>query len=158
MRGSIGDEIKKLGVEGSPLCDKKKGGLWCHITFLNIELGQGILKGKDHCTVDLLFDWFGISCMTTGNYCFYLENRLIQTSRTGGQCYSDTYPFSVPWLGQYLVSFVATNRPNKPKCYIPLSCKVWPWDKHSSLLGRIVSNEENEAFRIRSLKKIFLLG
>ncbi len=25
-------------------------------------LSQGILKGKYHCTVDLLFDWFGIVC------------------------------------------------------------------------------------------------
>ncbi len=25
-------------------------------------------RGKDHCTIDLLFDWFGISCMTTGNF------------------------------------------------------------------------------------------
>ncbi len=56
---------------------------------------QGILKGKYHCTVDLLFDWFGISCMTTNNFCFYLQNRLIQTSQTGGQWYSDTSPFSV---------------------------------------------------------------
>jgi len=23
---------------------------------------QGILKGKYHCTVDLLFDWFGLLC------------------------------------------------------------------------------------------------
>jgi hypothetical protein len=36
-----------------------------------------------HCTVDLLFDWFGISCMTTDNFCFYLQKRLIQTSQTG---------------------------------------------------------------------------
>ncbi len=28
-------------------------------------------------------------------FCFYLQNRLIQT---GGQLYSDTSPFSVPWL------------------------------------------------------------
>ncbi len=28
--------------------------------------------------VDLLFDWFGISCMITDNFCFYLQNRLIQ--------------------------------------------------------------------------------
>ncbi len=54
-------------------------------------------RGKYHCTVDLLFDWFGISCMTTGNFCFYLQNRLIQTSQTGGQRYSDTSPFSIPW-------------------------------------------------------------
>jgi hypothetical protein len=46
---------------------------------------------------DLLFDWFGISCLTTDNFCFYLQNRLIQTSQTGGQRYSDTSP----WLGSF---------------------------------------------------------
>ncbi len=45
------------------------------------QLFAGILKGKYHCTVDLLFHWFGISCITTGNFCFYLQNRLIQTSQ-----------------------------------------------------------------------------
>ncbi len=36
--------------------------------------------------------------MAAENFCFYLQNRLIQTSPTGGQQYSDTSPFSVPWL------------------------------------------------------------
>jgi hypothetical protein len=40
------------------------------------------------------FDWFGISCMTNVSLCFHLQNRLIQT---GGQRYSDTSPFSIPW-------------------------------------------------------------
>jgi hypothetical protein len=38
--------------------------------------------------------------MSTDNFCFYLENRLIQSSKTGGQQYSeysDTSPFSIPW-------------------------------------------------------------
>jgi len=35
--------------------------------------------------------------MTTDNFCFYLQNRLIQTSQTGGQQYSDTSPFSILW-------------------------------------------------------------
>ncbi len=35
--------------------------------------------------------------MTTDNFCFYLQNRLIETSQTGGQWYSDTSPFSIPW-------------------------------------------------------------
>jgi hypothetical protein len=35
--------------------------------------------------------------MTTDNFCFYLQNRLVQTSQTGGQRYSDTSPFSIPW-------------------------------------------------------------
>ncbi len=48
--------------------------------------------------VDLLFNWFGMSSMTTDNFCFYLKNRLIETSQTGGQWYSDTFPFSFPCL------------------------------------------------------------
>jgi hypothetical protein len=35
--------------------------------------------------------------MTSDNFCFYLQNRLFQTSLTGGQWYSDTSPFSFPW-------------------------------------------------------------
>ncbi len=34
--------------------------------------------------------------MTTDNFCFYLQNRLIQTSQTGGQRYSDTSPLVFP--------------------------------------------------------------
>jgi hypothetical protein len=36
--------------------------------------------------------------MTTDNFCFNLQNRLIQTSQTGGQQCCDTSPFSIPWL------------------------------------------------------------
>ncbi len=35
--------------------------------------------------------------MTTDNFSFYLQNRLIQTNKMGGQRYSDTSPFSIPW-------------------------------------------------------------
>ncbi len=67
---------------------------------VNDAFGQGILKGDIyHCTFDLLFDWFLISCMTIEIFCFYLQNRLIQTSQTGGQPYSDTPPFSIPCFG-----------------------------------------------------------
>jgi hypothetical protein len=59
--------------------------------------------GKYHCTINLLLDWFRI--MTTDNFCFYLQNRLIQTSQTGGQWYSDTSPFRIPCPGTaYLLS------------------------------------------------------
>ncbi len=51
-----------------------------------------------HCTVDLLFDWFGINCTTTDNFCFYLQNRPIQTSQTGGQWYSEPSPLVFPDL------------------------------------------------------------
>ncbi len=66
--------------------------------LLMLRLSREYQRRKYHCTIDLLFHWFGISCMTTDNFCFHLQNRLIQTSQTGGQQYSDTYPFSIPWF------------------------------------------------------------
>ncbi len=63
-------------------------------------------RGNYHCTVDLLLDWFGISCMTNDNFCFYLQNRLIQTSQTGGQLHSDTSPFSIPCLMAEIGSWI----------------------------------------------------
>ncbi len=39
--------------------------------------------------------------MTTDNFWFYLQNRLIQTSQTGGQRYSETSPLSIPWFIKY---------------------------------------------------------
>jgi hypothetical protein len=40
--------------------------------------------------------------MTTDNFCFYLQNTLIQTSQTGGQQYNDPSPFSIPWFQPHL--------------------------------------------------------
>jgi len=34
-------------------------------------------------------------------FCFYLQNRLIQTNRTGGQWYSDTSAFSILWFNSW---------------------------------------------------------
>jgi hypothetical protein len=43
--------------------------------------------------------------MATDNFCFYLQNRLIQTSQTGGQWYSDTSPLVFP---AYMVDEVSS--------------------------------------------------
>jgi hypothetical protein len=32
-----------------------------------LGLLQGVLKGKYHCTVDLLFEWFGLVCFANKN-------------------------------------------------------------------------------------------
>ncbi len=51
--------------------------------------------------------------MTTENLCFNLQNRLIQTSQTGGQQYKDTSPFSIPCrqsLRQRLNKFPSSYR------------------------------------------------
>ncbi len=42
--------------------------------------------------------------MTTDKFCFYLQNRLIKTSLTGGHRYSDTTPCSIPWLRRHYFS------------------------------------------------------
>jgi len=90
-----------------------------------------------HCTVDLLFDWFGISCMTTDNFCFHLQNRLLQTSQTGGQQYSDTSPFSIPWVRvpwlyydiSYSVLAFSTQLVYHPALRRCNALKTW-WDRN----------------------------
>jgi hypothetical protein len=67
------------------------------------SIGMCRKGGKYHCTVNLLFDWFGISCRTTDNFCFYLQNRLIQTSQTGGQ------PFSIPWYVATVINYASKS-------------------------------------------------
>jgi hypothetical protein len=63
--------------------------------ILSLRVRTGNIKGgKYDYTVDLQFDWFGISCID--NFCLYLQNRLIQTSQTGDKWYSDTPAFSIP--------------------------------------------------------------
>ncbi len=57
---------------------------------------QGILKGKYHCTIDLLLDWFGLVCFANKNKNCHLSYSWFQTDQTGGQQYSDTSPFSIP--------------------------------------------------------------
>jgi len=37
------------------------------LIFVRLKFTQGILKGKYPCTVDLLFDWFGLVCFATEN-------------------------------------------------------------------------------------------
>ncbi len=69
--------------------------LYYHNTIMIGSIRE-YLRGKYNCTIDLLFDWLRIICMTTDNF-FYLQTRLIQTRQTGGQQYSDTSPFSIPW-------------------------------------------------------------
>jgi hypothetical protein len=67
--------------------------------------------------------------MTTDNFCFHLQNRLIQTSQTGGQWYSDTYPFSIPWIGT-----------SQYKTWL----KRFDRDKRSSLFASRIGGDERD--------------
>jgi hypothetical protein len=46
-----------------------------------------------HCTIDLLFDWFGLVRLANENKNCQLSYCYFQISQTGGQWYSDTSPF-----------------------------------------------------------------
>jgi hypothetical protein len=59
--------------------------------------------------------------MTADNFCFYLQNRLIQTSQTGGQEYSDASPFSIPCFGAFLSNTIARKI---IKNYLQKSCSA----------------------------------
>ncbi len=54
--------------------------------------------GKYHCTIDLLFDLFGLVSFANNNKNCQLPYSCFQTSQTGGQWYNDTSPFSIPCL------------------------------------------------------------
>jgi hypothetical protein len=70
--------------------------------------------------------------MTTDIFCFYFQNRLIQTSQTGGQRHSDTSPFP-------LVRVLHENR-----------LEGIARDKHSSFMGPFVNYKENEVLSMLS--------
>ncbi len=57
------------------------------------------LRGKYHCTIDLLFDWFILVCFANKDKNCQLLYSRFQTSQTGGLWYSDASPFSIPWMG-----------------------------------------------------------
>jgi hypothetical protein len=57
--------------------------------------------------------------MTTDNFCFYLQNRLIQNSQTGGQQYSDTSPFSIPCLSNLLFLIIYGFNGSENQLYSP---------------------------------------
>ena len=57
--------------------------------------------------------------MTNDNFCFYLQNRLIQTNQTGGQWYNDTSPLVFP-------SITDTEHNNALHCaeFLLAECRV----------------------------------
>ncbi len=67
------------------------------------------------------------------HFCFYLQNRLIQTNQTGGQWYSDTSPFSIPCLSH------KTKWSKKWR-----GCEIWSW--YSLLFARLPN--EKTSYRI----------
>jgi len=71
---------------------------WNNRRYGRPSLDQSLFRGKYHCTVDLLFDRFGMSCMTTDNFCFYLQKRLNPNQSNRRSTVQWYFPFSIPWF------------------------------------------------------------
>ncbi len=85
----------RLTFNGLLLLDNYKN-VWLKLIQNYSNFYQGILKGKYHFTIDLLFDWFGLVCFANKNKNCQLPYIWFQTSETGGQQHSDTSPLSIP--------------------------------------------------------------
>ncbi len=64
------------------------------------SLSQGILKGgKYHCTIDLLFDWFGLACLANTNKNYQLSYSWLIPNQSNRRWTVQWYlPFSIPWV------------------------------------------------------------
>jgi len=69
---------------------------WRVTEFVTAKFTREHLRGKYHCMVDLLCDWFRNVRLCTTKFSDRSTEAHFQTSQTGGQQYSDTSPLSVP--------------------------------------------------------------
>ncbi len=65
--------------------------------FLKVRSGNN-KEGSITVPLTTCLTGFGSAVWQLKVFCFYMQCRLIQTSQTGGQWYSDTAPFSIPWF------------------------------------------------------------
>jgi len=93
--------------------------------------------------------------MTTVNFCFYLQNRLIQTSQTGGQWYSDTSPFSITCTDW--PDLLRPFRPAEVRCR---GCSSNGWRNQDLSRGRICSGTKSHKtfFLLSLLESIYASG
>ncbi len=71
---------------------------WVLVSYMLVLTKDLIRPNRFFTTVHLLFDWFGLVCFANKNINCQLPYSWFQMSQTGGQWYSDTSPFSIPWL------------------------------------------------------------
>ncbi len=114
----------------------------CLLFFCFIFLVQSkeYYRGKYHCTIDLLFDWFGISCMTTDNFLFWFANQT--NSKTVKQEVYSTVILSPLVFPVSSFCLYCQSLPFKLADQLPaflISCIVCPWQAipaQSSVCGQ----------------------
>ncbi len=85
----------KIDKQPSPKKSKQILDLWNNQNVLQDKAGN--TKGGSF-TVPLTSCLTGLEQLYDNWQFLFLFTRLIQTSQTGGQWYSDTSPFSIPWI------------------------------------------------------------
>jgi hypothetical protein len=70
--------------------------------------------------------------MATDDFSFYVQNRLIQTGQTGGIWYSDTSPFSIPWI-QVLAGLALSSQAVRSLLRTP-GCQSLPKNDSTKLI------------------------
>ncbi len=55
-------------------------------------------RGKYHCTIDLLFDWFGLDCFANKNKKLSVVIQLIPNLSNRRSTVQWYFPFSIPWM------------------------------------------------------------
>jgi len=100
-------------------------------------------RGKYHCTVDLLFDWFWLVCFANRNKNCQFSYRWFQTSQTGGQQYSDTSPFSILWwqVGIFSLWSVNLGLKRETQRYNEISYETYYWHYLFHLINHVGHNE-----------------
>ncbi len=100
---------------------------------------QGILKGGGvslYCWSPV-FGKFGLVCFANKNKNCQLSYSWFKTIQTGGQQYSDTPPFSIPWLNTHYHAVL-------PKCTsLFWSYFIFDWAAWDSVLDVSLSKQDN---------------
>jgi len=81
------------------------------------------LKGKYHCTTDLLFDWFSISCLTTEIFCFSVAKQINLNQSYRRSTVQWNFPLLVfpgPWFHACLFRTGRNLTPEKCLKHCPL--------------------------------------
>ncbi len=89
-------------------------------------LAREYYRGKYHCTIDLLFDWFGLVCFAYINKNCQLTYSWFQTNQTGGQWYNDTSPFSIPCCSYFVRRVIDEEERSRIRCP-PCRCSSRRW-------------------------------
>jgi hypothetical protein len=79
---------------------KKESQIWLY----SVHWGREYLRGKYHCTIDLLFDLFGLACFANKNKKI-VSYHTTDSKPVKQEVNGTVSPYSIPWLGWWSVAY-----------------------------------------------------